>query len=56
MTESSDRQQKKQRPKDMTAVIDLSDVLSKYSSQLSKNTSESEIKSISKKKPIYLMK
>ena len=49
MTESSDRQQKKQRPNDMTAVIDLSDILSKYSSQLSKDPSESDIKSISKK-------
>jgi hypothetical protein len=49
MTESSDRQQKKQRPKDMTAVIDLSDILSKYSSQISKDPSESDIKSISKK-------
>ena len=49
MTESSDRQQKKQRPKDMTAVIDLADILSKYSSQISKDPSESDIKSISKK-------
>lgn len=49
ITENSDRQQKKQRPKDMTAVIDLSDILSKYSSQLSKDPSESDIKSISKK-------
>ena len=49
ITENSDRQQKKQRPNDMTAVIDLSDILSKYSSQLSKDPSESDIKSISKK-------
>ena len=49
MTENIVKQQKKQRPNDMTAVIDLSDILSKYSSQLSKDPSESDIKSISKK-------